>query len=80
MQWMSRGTRWPSPKAGEPSEGGRDPLRGTPTLDDWAAFIVNGGRSKRLILADRTSERRLTALLGRPEGLPTREIKRLAKS
>jgi hypothetical protein len=54
--------------------------RGTPTLDDWAAFIVNGGRSKRLILADRTSERRLTALLGRLEGLPRREIQRLAKS
>ena len=54
--------------------------RGTPTLDDWAAFIVNGGRSKRLILADRTSERRLTALLGRLEGLRKREIKRLAKS
>jgi hypothetical protein len=53
--------------------------RGTPTLDDWAAFIVNGGWSKRLILADRTSERRLTALLGRLEGLPKREIKRLAK-
>ena len=52
---------------------------GTPNLDDWVAFIVNGGRSKRLILADHTSERRVTALLGRLEGLPRCEIHRLAK-
>jgi len=63
-----------------PPQGCRDPLARDTHLDDWAAFIVNGGRSKRLILADRTSERRLTALLGRLEGLPKREIKRLAKS
>ncbi|MBI1893751.1 MAG: hypothetical protein HYS14_06535 [Candidatus Rokubacteria bacterium] len=54
--------------------------RGTPHLDDWVAFIVNGGRSKRLILADHTSERRVKVLLRRLEGLPRREIKRLAKS
>lgn len=53
--------------------------RGTPSLDDWVAVIVNGTRSKRLILADRTSERRLKALLSRIEGLPKREIERLAK-
>ncbi len=54
--------------------------RGTPNLDDWAAFIVNGDRSKRSILADHTSERRVKALLGRLEELPKREIERLAKS
>ena len=54
--------------------------RGTPTLDDWAAFIMIGGRSKRSILADHTSERRLNGLLGRLEDLPKREIEQLAKS
>ncbi len=54
--------------------------RGTPSLDDWAAFIVNGDRSERSILADHTSERRVKALLGRLEELPKREIERLAKS
>ena len=54
--------------------------RGTRNLDDWTAFIVNGGRSQRLILADHTSERRVMALLRRLEGLPKREIRRLAKA
>ena len=53
--------------------------RGTHGMDDWVAFIVNGTRSKRLILADRTSERRVKALLGRIERLSKREIERLAK-
>ena len=53
--------------------------RGTHNLDDWVAFIVNGTRSKRLILADRTSERRLKLLMSRIESLPKREIERLAK-
>jgi hypothetical protein len=53
--------------------------RGTRNLDDWAAFIVNGTRSRRLILADRTSERRIKALLGRLEELSKRDIERLAK-
>ena len=53
--------------------------RGTQNLDDWVAVIVNGTRSRRLILADRTSERRVKALLGRLEGLSKREIERLAK-
>lgn len=53
--------------------------RGTPSLDDWVAFIANGTRSRRLILADRSSERRVKALLNRIESLPKREIERLAK-
>jgi hypothetical protein len=53
--------------------------RGTTSLDDWVAFIVNGTRSRRLILADHTSERRVKALLSRIEGLSKREIEQLAK-
>src|SRR3990172_4436327 len=53
--------------------------RGTTSLDDWVAFIVNGTRSKRLILADHTSERRVKAMLSRIEGVSKREIERLAK-
>ncbi|MBI2878863.1 MAG: hypothetical protein HYY19_03985 [Candidatus Rokubacteria bacterium] len=53
--------------------------RGTTYLDDWVAFIVNGTRSRRLILADRTSERKVNTLLHRIEGLSKREIERLAK-
>lgn len=53
--------------------------RGTPNLDDWVAFIVNGTRSRRLILADRTSERKVKSLLGRIEGLSKKEVERLAK-
>lgn len=53
--------------------------RGTPNLDDWVAFIANGTTSKRLILADRTSERRVRALLSRLDSLPRKEIERLAK-
>ena len=33
--------------------------RGTPNLDDWVAYIVNGTRSKKLILADHSSERKV---------------------
>lgn len=53
--------------------------RGTPSLDDWVAFIVNGTKSRRLILADRTSERKVKSLLTRIEGLSKKEIERLAK-
>lgn len=53
--------------------------RGTANLDDWVAFIVNGTRSKKLILADHTSERRVKTLLARIESLPKREVERLAK-
>lgn len=53
--------------------------RGTPSLDDWVAFIVNGTRSRRLILADRTSERKVKSVLTRIEGLSKKEIERLAK-
>ena len=53
--------------------------RGTPNLDDWVAYIVNGTRSKRLILADHTSERKLKTLLSRIQSLSKREVEKLAK-
>jgi len=53
--------------------------RGTPNLDDWVAYIVNGTRSKKLILADRTSERKFKNLLARLQALTKREVEKLAK-
>jgi len=55
-------------------------FRGTPNLDDWVAYIVNGTRSKKLILADHSSERRVKSLLSRLQTLPRKEIEKLAKS
>jgi hypothetical protein len=54
--------------------------RGTPNLDDWVAYIVNGIRSKKLILADHSSERKVKSLLSRLQTLPRRDIEKLAKS
>ena len=53
--------------------------RGTPNLDDWAAYIVNGTKSKKLILADRASERKTKLLLARVQSMSKKEIERLAK-
>ena len=53
--------------------------RGTPNLDDWAAYIVNGTKSKKLILADRASERKVKLLLGRIQALSKKEIERFAR-
>jgi hypothetical protein len=36
--------------------------RGTPALDDWVAYIVKS-QSRKLILADRVSERKVRTLL-----------------
>jgi hypothetical protein len=54
--------------------------RGTPNLDDWVAYIVNGTRSKKLILADHASERKVKNLISRCQTLPRKEIEKLAKS
>lgn len=54
--------------------------RGTPNLDDWVAYIVNGTRSKKLILADHSSERKVKSLLSRLQTLPRKEIEKLGKS
>ena len=53
--------------------------RGTPDLDDWVAYIANGTRSKKLILADHTSERKVKSLLSRLQTLSKKEIEKLAK-
>ena len=53
--------------------------RGTPDLDDWVAYIVNNTKSKRLILADQVSERKVKALLARLAGLSRRGVEKLAK-
>jgi hypothetical protein len=54
--------------------------RGTPNLDDWVAYIANGSRSKKLILADHASERKVKALLTRMQTMPRKDIEKLAKS
>ena len=43
--------------------------RGTPSLDDWVAYIANGTKSKKLILADHASERKVKGLLTRIQGM-----------
>ena len=54
--------------------------RGTPNLDDWVAYIVNGTKSKKLILADHVSERKMKALLGRIQAMRKKEVEKLAKA
>jgi len=53
--------------------------RGTPNLDDWVAYILNGTKSRKLILADHTSERKVKALLARIQSLSKKEVEKLAK-
>ncbi|MBI3030254.1 MAG: hypothetical protein HYY64_12150 [Candidatus Rokubacteria bacterium] len=54
--------------------------RGTPNLDDWVAYIVNGTKSKKLILADHVSERKVKGLLGRIQAMRKKEVEKLAKA
>ena len=53
--------------------------RGAPSLDDWVAYIANGTKSKKSILADHASERKVKTLLARIQTLSKREVERLAK-
>jgi hypothetical protein len=53
--------------------------RGTPNLDDWAAYIVNGTKSRKLILADHVSERKVKGLITRLQSLSKKEVEKLAK-
>jgi len=53
--------------------------RGTPSLDDWVAYIVTGTKSKKLILADHASERKVKTLLSRLQTLPKKGIEKLGK-
>src|SRR3989442_15970823 len=52
--------------------------RGTPSLDDWVAYIVST-KSKKLILADHASERKVRNLMVRLRTMPKKEAERLAK-
>jgi hypothetical protein len=53
--------------------------RGTPSLDDWVAYIADGTKSKKLILADHISERKVKSLMARVQGMSKREVEKLAK-
>jgi hypothetical protein len=53
--------------------------RGTPDLDDWVAYLATRTKSKKLILADRVSERKVNALLSRLASLSRRQVEKLAK-
>ncbi len=53
--------------------------RGTPNLDDWVAYIANSTKSKKLILADHSSERKVKGLLTRLSTLSKKEIEKIAK-
>lgn len=52
--------------------------RGTPNLDDWVAYIATGTRSKKLILADHASERKVRNLLARLQTLSREEVQAVA--
>ena len=53
--------------------------RGTPDLDDWVAYIVTKTKSKKLILADHSSERKVKSILARIQGMSKKEVEKLAK-
>ena len=52
--------------------------RGTPDLDDWVAYLATRTKSKKLILADQVSERKVNALLSRLASLSRRQVEKLA--
>ena len=53
--------------------------RGTPNLDDWVAYIANGMKSKKTILADHASERKVKGLMTKLSTMSKKEIEKLAK-
>ncbi len=53
--------------------------RGTPDLDDWVAYLATRTKSKKLILVDQVSERKVNALLSRLASLSRRQVEKLAK-
>ena len=52
--------------------------RGTSSVDDWVAYIVKT-KSKRFILAEQASERKVKALLSRLRTMSKKEVEQLAK-
>jgi hypothetical protein len=53
--------------------------RGTPNLDDWVAYIANGTQSKKTILADHASERKVKGLMTKLSTMSKKDIEKLAK-
>lgn len=52
--------------------------RGTPDLDDWVAYIAKT-KSKKLVLVDGATERKVKALLSRLQTMSKRGVEKLAK-
>jgi len=52
--------------------------RGTPSLDDWVAYIVKTN-SKNFILADHVSERKVKTLLSQLQTLSKKEVEKLGR-
>jgi hypothetical protein len=52
--------------------------RGTPSMDDWVAYIVKT-KSKKVLLADHASERTVRKLLSRLQVMSKKEVEKLAK-
>ena len=52
--------------------------RGTPSMDDWVAYIVRTN-AKKFILADHASERKVKTLLSRLQTMSKRAVEKLAK-
>ena len=53
--------------------------RGTPDLDDWVAYIASGSQSRKMILADHASERKVKKLVAHCQTLSRKEVEKLAK-
>jgi hypothetical protein len=52
--------------------------RGTPDLDDWVAYIAKP-KSKKLVLVDGATERKVKTLLSRLRTMSKRQVENLAK-
>jgi hypothetical protein len=52
--------------------------RGTPSLDDWVAYIVKTN-SKKFILADHVSERKVKTLMSQLQTMSKKEVEKLGR-
>ena len=52
--------------------------RGTPSLDDWVAYIVRT-KSKKFILADHASERKVKTLLSQLQTKSKKEVEKVCE-
>jgi hypothetical protein len=53
--------------------------RGTPGLDDWVAYIPNGGTTTSILARD-VSEKKVRALVARAQSLSRTQIRKMAKA